>query len=163
MLEILKKINESGLSPNQYFLLYALKASLRVDNIDLETEMLALKEGGYLEEDNQFLSMELNEQAFQHKATQLSQYFPPMILPTGLPARGKKSQVVSKLKVFVSTYPYDWDTIFSATQKYVARYRLQKFLYMQNASNFILDKNGDSTLALECDTLDYSEDTGISI
>lgn len=156
MTEILKRINESGLSPNQYFLIFALTNKLDILNFDIETEKLILEEKGYIE-GNELVNKELNEQALNAKAIQFSRYFPPIRLPSGVHARGRLYQIKQKLSIFLQQYSYDWDTIFQATEKYVHFYRSKGYMYMQNASNFILDKNGDSTLALECDSLAETE------
>lgn len=163
MTEVIKKINESGLSPNQFILLYCLYHELQVKGIDLEAEKRVLIEKGHLNEDgslgvSQIISKELEEQALLSKTREFARLFPPIILPTKLPARGKLSQVKLKLKLFLQSYSYDWDLIYTATEQYVSRYRDEGYKYMQNASNFILDKNGDSSLAIECETLEYSEE-----
>lgn len=161
MIDTLRKINESGLSPNQYFLLFALKNDVEIQNINIEQEKKVLEDMGYM--DNSLLDQEMSEQAFKMKAIYYIQLFPPIVLPTGVHARGRLSQIIQKLKIFVNTYPHSWEKIYEATQKYIDRYRSNGYRFMQNASNFLLDKNGDSTLALECDTLEHSQDMSTSI
>lgn len=164
MLEVIKKINETPLSPNQYLLLYALHHNVELKNVDIETEKQSLIEKGYLNNDHslidtELVSKELEEKAILEQTRRICSYFPPIILPTGLPARGKHSQIKLKLKIFLQTYNYSWTTIYEATERYVNRYREQRYKYMQNASNFILDKNGDSTLATECEILEHDLQT----
>lgn len=167
MTELLNKINNSGLSPNEYFLLFSLINNLEVTNIDKEEEYKKLEKKGHLnnkEFTDSLLIKELSEQGLKMRVVEYMQIFPPIILPTGVHARGKLSPVLSKFKIFLELYNYDFPTIYAATEQYVTRYREQGYKYMQNASNFLLDKNGDSTLALECDTLgQHEEPHGISI
>lgn len=157
MLELLNKINESGLSPNQYFLIFAIRHKVELKNLDLDKEKEMLEAMGYLKDgeliDDSIVSKHLSEQALRMKAIQFSQIFPPVILNTGVHARGKLAPIRQKLGLFLLQYNYDWDQIYAAANQYINRYKAKGYSYMQNASNFILDKNGDSTLALECDTL----------
>ncbi len=163
MKEILDKIIESGLTPNQYFLLYGLANKVSVPGIDEKAEIDILENLGHIsngEVTSDLFDERGEELGFHMKAVNYSRLFPPIILPTGVHARGKLHPVKTKLKAFIKAFPHDWDVIYQATEKYIERYRQAGYLYMQNASNFIFDKNGDSTLALEIDTLEYTASSG---
>jgi hypothetical protein len=158
--EILNQINESGLSPNQFFLLYAIKNRLELKNIDTEKEKAYLEDKGYLTDElvlNDIFEYQREEEEFNKKATAFQLIFPLAIIPTSrIPARAKKSQVRDKLKAFLKLYKYDWDVIYAAAEQYVDRYKADDYRWMQTASTFILDKNGDSALATECDIIGYN-------
>lgn len=162
MTEIIQKINESGLSPNQYFLLYALINKLELKTVDIEQETAILESLGHVDEGvitSSLFDKEMEEKGFKSRVTTYMRIFPCKYLPSGAHARGKDSPVITKLKAFMRAYPYDWDLIYRATEAYVERYKKTGYLYMQNASSFVFDKNGDSTLALECDTiLEYNKE-----
>lgn len=163
MVDVIKKINETDLSPNQYLLLYALHNKLELKNIDLEAETKQLIAKGQLNDSGGLLSynitsLELEEKALEACILRYQRVFPPIRLGTAnIPARSKMSQLKIKTKIFLNTYQYDWDTIYEATRQYVERAQSERYRYMQNASSFLLDKNGDSTLALECEILQHSE------
>lgn len=162
MVELIKKINKSGLSPNQYILLYSLKSGINVENFDIDSEIEILKKMGKItnsgEIKDDLFSLELEEKALETHARRIQQIFPPVILGTGIPARGKLHQIKIKLRAFLENYNYDWDLIYAGCKKYVARYKEKKWLFMQNLSTFILDANGDSSLALECDTIEHNHE-----
>ena len=168
MKEILKRINDSQLSPNEYFLLYGLVYNLTVDNVDTEQTIKGLEEKGHMLDGvvvSSLFDEEQEDASIHMKAVQFAQIFPPIHLPTGVHARGKLYPLKQKLKAFLRIYNYDWDVIYEAADRYVKRYRDKGYSYMQNAPNFVLDKNGDSALALECDILQYNnvEDDNESI
>lgn len=69
------------------------------------------------------------------------------------------SDVVTKMKKFVTKYGFDKDTILAATQRYLDRQRPQGYAYCNQAIYFIL-KDNVSKLASECmNTNEPSTDT----
>lgn len=143
-------------------LLYSIINKVELNNIDIDQETAVLESLGHIEEGvitSNLFDQELEEKGFRSRVVTYMRLFPCRHLPSGVHARGKESPVIVKLKAFIKAYPYDWDLIYRATEAYVARYKPTGYLYMQNASSFVFDKNGDSTLAIECDTiLEYNKE-----
>lgn len=173
MTEIVKKINASELSPNSYFLLHSIVNSIDYKlNIDKGKEKIKLRALGYLEKDiptkkafelfgevldEDFQKQkEREEKAMLMNALRISQFFPPIYLPSGAHSRGFLGTVKDRLKAFVQIYPYDWDTIFKATESYIERYKEKGYKYMRNCPNFILNEKGESALHLECEIIQNS-------
>ena len=70
--------------------------------------------------------------------------------------RSGRKPVEKKMKKFVKDYPeYDESIIIEATKQYIKQFKLKGYSYMKTASYFIL-KDGESTLAGECDRLLHS-------
>lgn len=84
--------------------------------------------------------------------------FPSGVSPNGIYVRSSARDCDKKLKKFTKEYPeFDHETIIKAAEKYVKRYALQGYRYMKTASYFIM-KDGESTLAVECETIEESGD-----
>ncbi len=164
MTEILEKIKNSGLSPNQFFLLYAMTKGITAA-VSTESDIKVLEDGGFIKNGDVINDIFTDPEGpgFHMRCVNYVRYFPPIVLPSGIHARGKMTPVKVKLKAFIKAYPYDWDLIYTATEKYVVRQAHDGYRFMQTASSFIFDKNGDSTLALECDTVEYMNQTEKSI
>ena len=169
----LKSIIESKLTPNEYVVLLHFRNGIK-DQLWFEYESILeqLKSKKYLNDDESVTSKTLKlfdadvldisyheNKTLEDKALTLStlkfiQIFPPIILPSGVHARGGMTTVKTRLKSFISTFGFDWDIIYQAANNYVNRYEQQNYKYMKNCPNFIFNKDGESTLALECDTVE---------
>lgn len=165
--ELVNKINDSGLSPNQYFTLYCLLNKLRLKTVDIKAELAGLEGTGHIqggEITSKLFDEEEEEKGLHMRTVDFLQIFPPIYIPgTTIHARGKLHPVKLKLKAFIKTYNYDWDIIYEATDRFIRRHAENGYDYMQCASTFIFDKNGDSTLALECDTLEYNSKKEVAL
>lgn len=171
------------MSPNDYITLLYLKLKTEDDLwFDYGASLDSLTKKKYIDEDKNLtmkgqklfqtavLDLQFHEnKKLEDKALTLStikfiQIFPPIILPSGSPARGGLAVVKNKLKSFMANYQYDWDIIYSAANNYVKRYAEKNYKFMRNCPNFIFNSQGESLLALECDIVQNSNsEFGITI
>lgn len=79
--------------------------------------------------------------------------FPEGTNPSGYRYRGNKLEVLKKMIKFVTLYDYSKEEIFEATKRYVERFSVRGYNYMQQAHYFIEKKDAGSTLASECESL----------
>jgi hypothetical protein len=83
--------------------------------------------------------------------------FPNKKLSSGKYARVPAKSLENAFRWFFENYEYDWQTIFSATQKYIAEYETKNYDYMRTSRYFIrkqnVDKSWDSDLAVYCEYL----------
>ena len=63
--------------------------------------------------------------------------FPKGKLPNGKYARGNKKGIEENFKWFFQEYDFDWNTILSATSKYIQEYQKDNYKYMRTALYFI--------------------------
>ncbi len=77
--------------------------------------------------------------------------FPPGVNSAGYRYRGNRLEGLKKMTKFVNQYPYTREEIFQATKRYIDRFAIRGYNYMQQAHYFI-DKQGvGSNLASECE------------
>ena len=171
MKELIEKIFSTDLTPNQYFLLYALRNGLNVEynfNPTIEKKNLKIKE--YLDNNGNLTkkcsilddpldllyhsSIELEESTLNHKAIEIMQTFPVIRLTYGY-ARGSLKLVKERLRIFLNTYDYSWETVLKASQNYVTHWSQNGYKYMKSCPNFIFS-DGDSTLSKECDIIEHN-------
>ena len=67
--------------------------------------------------------------------------------------RGNKLEVLKKMIKFVSLHPYSKEEIFEATKRYIERFSIRGYNYMQQAHYFIEKKDTGSNLESECENL----------
>ena len=79
--------------------------------------------------------------------------FPEGVNKGGYRYRGNKLEVLKKMIKFVTAYDYSKEEIFEATKRYVERFSIRGYTYMQQAHYFIEKKDAGSSLASECETL----------
>jgi hypothetical protein len=86
--------------------------------------------------------------------------FPKGASPNGIYVRSSFKDCSKKLTKFMSEYPeFDKETIIKASEKYVKRFSMQGYKFMKTASYFIM-KDGESTLAAECESITDSDNNG---
>ena len=83
--------------------------------------------------------------------------FPEGVNTAGYRYRGNKVEVLKKMLKFVTLYDFTKEEIFQATKKYVERFSVRGYNYMQQAHYFIDKKDAGSSLASECETLKESK------
>lgn len=83
--------------------------------------------------------------------------FPEGVNTAGYRYRGNKVEVLKKMLKFVALYDFTKEEIFQATKKYVERFSVRGYNYMQQAHYFIDKKDAGSSLASECETLKESK------
>ena len=83
--------------------------------------------------------------------------FPNKKLSSGKYARVPAKSLENSFRWFFDTYNFDWQIIFSATQKYISEYESKDYEYMRNSQYFLrkqnIDKSWDSDLATYCEYL----------
>lgn len=87
--------------------------------------------------------------------------FPAGINTAGYRYRGNRLEVLKKMIKFVSVYPYTKEEIFEATKRYIDRFAIKGYNYMQMAHYFIEKKDSGSSLASECENLKESKTNSV--
>lgn len=183
MLIVFDHIVNTGLSPNEFYLIQSLynKRIPKLDNIQMEMRKLETK--GFMKEnklttkavevvkefENKYKlqtdgkiarKVKFTEEELE-KVRQYREIFPKGTLPSGSPSRVTMKELEKKFMWFLLNYEYDWDTILKATRKYVAEYEAVGFKYMKTSGYFI-SKNEKgtvvSTLATYCDMIEEGDD-----
>lgn len=183
MLIVFDHIVNTGLSPNEFYLIQSLynKRIPKLDNIQMEMRKLETK--GFMKEnkltnkavevvkefENKYKlqtdgkiarKVKFTEEELE-KVRQYREIFPKGTLPSGSPSRVTIKELEKKFLWFLLNYEYDWDTILKATRKYVAEYEAVGFKYMKTSGYFI-SKNEKgtvvSTLATYCDMIEEGDD-----
>ena len=94
---------------------------------------------------------------FSEKIVEYINIFPNKKLSSGKYARVNPKNLESTFRWFFETYDYDWETIISATEKYVDEYSLKNYEFMRTAQYFVrkqdVDKTFNSDLATYCELL----------
>ena len=177
MEEIFNRLIKEDLSPNTYYVLHCMKEKIvpnqfvnaaleskRLQKYHWITEDLELtpKSNIFMEEINGFFrkskkktSRDLMGDEFSQKILEYVNIFPNKKLSSGKYARVNPKNLESTFRWFFETYDYDWDTIISATERYVDEYSLKNYEFMRTAQYFVrkqnIDKSFDSDLATYCD------------
>jgi hypothetical protein len=170
MLQLFQYIEDNGLTPNQYYLLWSIKhkrAPKHINNM-LEKRQLITAElidtsFSITDKGNELLSL-IDTQVIPGKVViksfDVDQYlnlFPKIKLPSGKHARINKKVITEAFNWFFKNYDYDWSIVLQATGAYVDEYESKNYLYMRNSQYFIRkqnsDKTWDSELANYCDMI----------
>ena len=187
MEEIFNRLIKEDLSPNTYYVLHCIKEKivpnqfvnaaleskrLQKDNWINDDLQLTAKSHIFMEEINSFFrkskkktSRDLMGDEFSQKILEYVNIFPNKKLSSGKYARVNPKNLESTFRWFFETYDYDWETIISATERYVDEYSLKNYEFMRTAQYFVrkqnTDKTWDSELATYCDLIEngYDEET----
>ena len=110
---------------------------------------------GFFRKSKKKTSRDLMGDEFSQKILEYVNIFPNKKLSSGKYARVNPKNLESTFRWFFETYDYDWDTIISATERYVDEYSLKNYEFMRTAQYFVrkqnMDKSFDSDLATYCD------------
>lgn len=184
MEEIFNRLIKENLSPNTYYVLHCIKEKIvphefvnkAIESKRLQSDawlddnlQLTAKSHIFMEEINSFFrkskkktSRDLMGEEFSQKILEFVNIFPNKKLSSGKYARVNPKNLESTFRWFFETYDYDWDTIISATEKYVDEYSLKNYEFMRTAQYFVrkqnIDKSFDSDLATYCDLLNSGYD-----
>jgi hypothetical protein len=179
MTEIFTKIIENRLTPNTFYVLYCIKENIIPDKfINKELECTRLKNDlwitnnleltsksiifiaeidGYFKKSKKLTSKELMGDNFMLNIQAYVNIFPNKKLSSGKYARVPAKSLENSFRWFFDTYNFDWQIIFSATQKYISEYESKDYEYMRNSQYFLrkqnIDKSWDSDLATYCEYL----------
>lgn len=184
--DIFNKLIKENLPPNTYYVLHCIKEKIVPNKfVNKELECKRLQSEGWLDENlhltsksiifieeiNSFFrkskkktSQSLMGENFLEKIKEYVNIFPNKKLSSGKYARVNSKNLEHSFKWFFETYDYDWDTIITATQKYVDDYSLKNYEFMRTAQYFIrkqnIDKSFDSDLATYCELIKSDYDDG---
>lgn len=83
--------------------------------------------------------------------------WPPIKLPSDVPARVNVKELEKKFTWFFNNYSFTWEVILEATRKYIQEKERENYRFMKNSGYFIsksdVNKNISSTLANYCDMI----------
>lgn len=168
--ELMTEIVKQKVSPNQLYLMMAIRDKITTVLINPSMELRILKTDGWVTEEGclttQALSLlETIESSFQVKskkqkklvlgedsAEYIAQYrelFPKGMLPSGVPGRVHVRELSTKFTWFFNNYNYTWETILEVTRRYVESYEAANYNYMKNSSYFISKQDKDKGLMSE--------------
>ncbi len=180
MNEIFNKLIKEKLTPNSLYVLHCIKEKISVSKklASAELEIWRLTKDDWLKDDLQLTSKsiifmeELNSYFRKSKKktssdlmgdnfdTYIKKYndsFPSKKLGSGKYARTNVKTLEASFRWFFDTYDYDWNTILSATKKYIREYEIKNYEYMRTSQYFVrkqnTDKSFESDLATYCDML----------
>lgn len=193
MKDVFNKLQKNSLSPNTYYVLYCIGENLVPNKIvSTELEISRLQTDGWLTNDKQLtekstiLLKEINGyfkvskkktsktlmgEDFMEKIEDYLDIFPKFKLPSGKYARSNKKNLENNFRWFFENYDYDWNTVLSATEKYVNEFEVNGYKFMRTSQYFIrkqgADKMFDSELATYCDVIingdeDYTDSNHFS-
>lgn len=184
MKDIFNKLIEEGISPNTFYVLYCIKEKIipnKMVNKELECNKLINQEwltkdlqltnksiiftatiDSYFKKSKKKTSKDLMGVNFMNNIDSYVKLFPNKKLSSGKYARVPAKSLENAFRWFFETYDYDWQTIFSATQKYIAEYESKDYEYMRNSQYFLrkqnIDKSWTSDLATYCEYLNDAPD-----
>jgi len=172
MLDFYNIISNKGLNPNQYYLLYCISKGVKALNINIHLEQRILLSQGFLDNNNTItpkgVELILDVNSFFLKTNDIIEtkvssidnieryllIFPNVLLPSGKYARSNKKNLEGAFKWFFKNYKYSWETIYKATNQYVAHYELHNWKFMKTSLYFIkksdVERNTISELADHC-------------
>ena len=179
MTEIFNLMTKEGLTPNSFYVLYCIKENLVpsktvsktleckklisqewiTDDLQLTSKSIIFtgKIDGYFKKSKKKTSKALLGDNFMQNISAYVKIFPNKKLSSGKYARVPAKSLENAFRWFFENYEYDWKTIFSATQKYIAEYESKNYEYMRNSQYFLrkqnLDKSWNSDLAVYCEYL----------
>lgn len=166
MEKIYQQLSQAGITPNQHYVLWCIRAGISPSMVNITMEMRAMGQewldGTTLTGKALSLLMETDENFKDKKAKndkellgdfyekKIEEYrlmFPEIRLPTGKYAREASKNLEVNFRWFFKIHNYDWDTVFKATQKYLDEYREKNWEFMRTSKYFIKkqEKNGDTT------------------
>jgi hypothetical protein len=177
MEDIFLKFVREDITPNSYYVLHCIKNKIipcSFVNKELETKKLISENwvnedltltdksiiftteiDGYFTRVKKKTSKNLLGDNFEDNIKNYSDIFPSQKLSSGKYARSNPKNLENAFRWFFENYNYDWETVLSATKKYVLEYRAIEYKYMRTSQYFIRKQNTDKTY--DSDLADYCE------
>jgi len=174
MEELFTEILKHRITPNQLYLLYAIRNKVSTVGINPHLELRGLVPKFV---DNKELTGEaqdllnyfdgvvggkkakVTKSVLGNNAAEMIQkymeLFPKKKLPSGKLARSNVKNLETNFKWFFSNFDYSWETILKATGMYVDEYEKNNFMYMQTSKYFICKTQSDKSKLSEL--ADYCE------
>lgn len=179
MNEIFNLLIKENLTPNSFYILYCIKENITPsktvskeleckklrnqewinEDLELTTKSIIFmtKIDAYFKKSKKKTSKNLMGDNFMQNIDAYVKLFPNKKLSSGKYARVPAKSLENAFRWFFENYEYDWQTIFSATQKYIAEYETKNYDYMRTSRYFVrkqnVDKSWDSDLAVYCEYL----------
>lgn len=181
MRELFRIITETGLTPNQFYVMCGMKESISPSKeINIHSELRVLQQDEWVTADNKLTAKadeliirvdslfsaqkkktvkQLLGTGYAEMIEKYSSYWDMGKLPSGKQARAAKGNVESAFKWFFENYDYSWELIFQATVAYINDYesKTPKYIYMRTSQYFIRkqasDKSWNSELADYCENI----------
>jgi len=179
MEDIFLKFVKEGITPNSYYVLHCIKTSIVPNSfVSKELEKRRLINDGWLNKDltltdksiiftteidgyftrvKKKTSKNLLGDNLAKNYILYTNIFPSQKLSSGKYARSNPKNLENAFRWFFENYNYDWETVLSATKKYVLEYREINYQYMRTSQYFIrkqsTDKTWDSDLADYCEMI----------
>ena len=126
-------------------------------NEEFEIGKVTFSSDGYFKKSKKLTSKELMGDNFMLNIQAYVNIFPNKKLSSGKYARVPAKSLENSFRWFFDTYNFNWEIIFSATQKYISEYESKDYEYMRNSQYFLrkqnIDKSWDSDLATYCEYL----------
>jgi hypothetical protein len=187
MEEIFNKLTKEKLTPNNFYVLYCIKSSIKPhDFVNSSLAVTLLKQEGWLDENLQLTdksiiftseldtyfkkvkkktSTNLLGENFIDNIKKYTEVFPNRKLGTGKYARSNPKNLENSFRWFFENYEYDWSVVLKAAEKYVSEYMLMNYQYMRTSQYFIrkqnIDKTWDSDLADYCELIINKSDEDV--
>lgn len=146
------------LTPNQIYLIWCISSKNKPLNINLNTEIRALKNALLINDKGELTPLGIDAASDIVKLSTIKSvdinevyldkyisFFPKIKLPSGKYARVDKKNLKSIFTWFFKTYDYSWDEVLKATSMYVDEYERKGYLYMRNSQYFVGKTNPDKT------------------
>lgn len=187
-MEILNKIIQNKLTPNQFYVLVSIRDKVSPLYVNLHMELRTLLSDGWVTEKEpgtitlESKSLDLlndveslfkvqkkkNNDAvmgtdYEENIQKYNLLFPKIRIPTSkMPARSAPKNVEVVFKWFFTNYKYSWDVVLKATALYVDELERKNYAYMRTSQYFIKKQEQDKTitskLADYCSIIESGED-----
>lgn len=171
------------ITPNQFYLMYAIKEQETTPFINISLELKILKRKGWITEDgklstkaNRIVSqidgyfkrakkktdLDIMGDSYNEMINKYSNLWPKMKLPSGKAARSATGNIEPAFRWFFENYKYNWEKIHKATALYLDEKEADGWNYTRNSQYFIRKQNNDkswsSDLADYCQLIDDGGD-----
>lgn len=159
MEELFQKLVRENLTPNGFYVLFSIAKNIKPYTfVNSNLEITRLKNAGWLtenlqitdksiifiEEINGFFKKSKKKSSqiimgtdFLKNIEQYNLIFPNIKLPSGKYARSNVKNLENAFTWFFDNHDYDWDTILTATKKYIREYSDNQYNYMRTSQYFI--------------------------
>ena len=160
MEKIYQQLAKAGISPNQHYILWCIRAGIAPSmvNVAMEMRIMGLDwiDGNELTGKALSLLMEIDEnfkdkksksdvelmgENWREKIAEYRLIFQDGKLPSGKYARDTVKNMEPCFRWFFNNYEFDWDTIMKATKKYCADHEVDN-KYQRTSKYFIVKSDG---------------------
>jgi hypothetical protein len=176
MMEMFNKMTETGLTPNQFYLLCCSQENLSAQNINIHQELRFLSAEGWINSDNVLqpkaisliakidsyfkiqkkkTSIQLLGSTYVENMNTYVQLFPAIKGGGGVYLRCNVKNLEAAFRWFFETYDYEWSIVLEATRRYVNEHSANDFKYIRTSKYFI--RKQDSGKIIGSDLADVCE------